>query len=116
MKKAILFLAVAILMVACGGNKNSDNKQAQLEALKKQQAELAVKIKDLEAAIAAEGKTIDNTKYKNVVVTEATAQSFVHYLHVQGKIDAEENITISARMPGEVKRIYVKAGKVLGHT
>ena len=113
MKKAILFLAVAIMIGACGGNKNSDNKQAQLEALKKQQAELAVKIKDLEAAIAAEGKTIDNTKYKNVVVTEATAHSFVHYLHVQGKIDAEENITISARMPGEVKRIYVKAGKVV---
>jgi RND family efflux transporter MFP subunit len=111
MKKALLFITALAFLASCGSSNNSDKKQAQLEELKKQQAELAIKIKDLEAAIAAEGKTTDNTKYKNVVVTNAALQSFAHYLDIQGKIDAEENITISAKMPATVTKILVKAGK-----
>jgi RND family efflux transporter MFP subunit len=111
MKKALLFITAIALLASCGNKENSDKKQAQLEELKKQQAEISAKIKDLEAAIAAEGKATDNTKYKNVVVTEASTKSFAHYLDIQGKIDAEENITISAKMPATVTRILVKAGK-----
>jgi RND family efflux transporter MFP subunit len=111
MKKALLFITALAFLASCGSSDNSDKKQAQLEELKKQQAELSIKIKDLEAAIAAEGKTADNTKYKNVVITDATVKSFAHYLDIQGKIDAEENITISAKMPATVTKILVKAGK-----
>lgn len=111
MKKALLFITAISFLIACGNKENPDKKQAKLEELKKQQAELAIKIKDLEAEIAAEGKTQDNTKYKNVLLTEASTQTFAHYLDIQGKIDAEENITISAKMPATVTRILVKAGK-----
>jgi membrane fusion protein (multidrug efflux system) len=111
MKKALLFITAIALIASCGSSENSDKKQTQLEELKKQQAELAIKIKDLEAAIAAEGKTTDNTKYKNVVITDASIKSFAHYLDIHGKIDAEENITISAKMPSTVTKILVKAGK-----
>lgn len=111
MKNALLFITAIIMLASCGNNENSDKKQAKLEELKKQQAELAIKIKDLEIAIAAEGKATDNTKYRNVLVTETTVKSFAHYLDIQGKIDAEENITISAKMPANVTRILVKAGK-----
>ncbi|HRG57928.1 MAG TPA: efflux RND transporter periplasmic adaptor subunit [Bacteroidia bacterium] len=111
MKKALLFITAISFLIACGNKENPDKKQAKLEELKKQQAELAIKIKDLEAEIAAEGKTQDNTKYKNVLLTEASTQTFAHYLDIQGKIDAEENITISAKMPATVTRILVKAGR-----
>ena len=111
MKKALLFITAISFLIACSNKENPDKKQAKLEELKKQQAELAIKIKDLEAEIAAEGKTQDNTKYKNVLLTEASTQTFAHYLDIQGKIDAEENITISAKMPATVTRILVKAGK-----
>jgi len=111
MKKALLFITAIALIASCGNKENTDKNQTQLEELKKQQAEISVKIKDLEAAIAAEGKATDNTKYRNVVITEATVKSFAHYLDIQGKIDAEENITISAKMPASVTRILVKAGK-----
>jgi RND family efflux transporter MFP subunit len=111
MKKALLFITTIAFLASCGSSESSDKKQAQLEELKKQQAEIAIKIKDLEAAIASEGKTTDNTKYKNVVVTDASVKTFAHYLDIQGKIDAEENITISAKMPSTVTRILVKAGK-----
>ena len=111
MKKALLFITAFAVLASCGSSNNNDKKQAQLEELKKQQAEIAIKIKDLEAAIASEGKTADNTKYKNVVVTDAAVKSFAHYLDIQGKIDAEENITISAKMPATVTKVLVKAGK-----
>lgn len=111
MKKALLFITAIALLAACGNKDNSSKKQAKLEELRKQQAELAIKIKDLETEIAAEGKTADNTKYRNVVITETSVKSFAHYLDIQGKIDAEENITISAKMPATVTRILVKAGK-----
>ena len=111
MKKALLLITTIAFIASCGSKDNSDKKQTKLEELKKQQAELAIKIKDLEAAIAAEGKTADNTKYKNIVVTDVAIKSFAHYLDVQGKIDAEENITISAKMPANVTKILTKAGK-----
>ncbi len=111
MKKALLFITAIALIASCGKKGNSDKKLAQLEELKKQQAEISLKIKDLEIAIAAEGKAIDNTKYKNVIITDASVKSFAHYLDIQGKIDAEENITISAKMPSTVTKILVKAGK-----
>ena len=111
MKKALLLITAIAFIASCGSKDNSDKKQTKLEELKKQQAELAIKIKDLEAAIAAEGKTADNTKYKNVVVTDVAIKSFAHYLDIQGKIDAEENITISAKMPANVTKISTKAGK-----
>ncbi len=111
MKKALLFITTIAFLASCGSSESSDKKQTQLEELKKQQAEIAIKIKDLEAAIAAEGKTTDNTKYKNVVVTDASVKTFAHYLDIQGKIDAEENITISAKMPATVTKVLVKAGK-----
>ena len=111
MKIALLFITAIAFIASCVSSESSDKKQTQLEELKKQQAELAIKIKNLEAAIAAEGKTADNTKYKNVVVTDVAIKSFAHYLDIQGKIDAEENITISAKMPATVTKILVKAGK-----
>ncbi len=114
MKKALLFITAIALIASCGSKENSDKKLVQLEELKKQQAEISLKIKDLETAIAAEGKAIDNTKYKNVIITDVNLKSFAHYLDIQGKIDAEENITISAKMPSTVTKILVKAGKQVG--
>ncbi len=111
MKKALLFISATILFVSCGNKGNIDKKQAQLEKLKKQQSELAAKIKDLEASILAEGKNTDLTKYKNILFTEVKPQEFIHFIDIQGKIDADENITISAKMPGNVSKIYVKTGK-----
>jgi outer membrane murein-binding lipoprotein Lpp len=68
MKKALLLITAIAFIASCGSKDNSDKKQTKLEELKKQQAELAIKIKDLEAAIAAEGKTADNTNIKMLLL------------------------------------------------
>ena len=110
MKKTLIFILSIAFLASCGSKQNVEKKEKQLENLKKQQSELSAKIKTLEGEIAASGQGTDNTKYKVVLVTDAVNKTFLHYLDVQGKIDAEENITISAKMPAAVTKIYVKPG------
>jgi membrane fusion protein, multidrug efflux system len=107
MKNNIIYLLGLVLVLASCGNKE-ENKLETLEKLKKQQAELNAQIKQLEAELAG---TLENKqKIKFVSVQQLQASTFMHYLDVYGKIVTDDNILLSARMPGTVKRIMVKAG------
>jgi RND family efflux transporter MFP subunit len=50
------------------------------------------------------------SKVTAVSVTEAKPVEFNHYLEVQGKVDGEDNIAVSAQMPGSITAVYVKEG------
>lgn len=106
MKNQILYLSLSALLVACGGA----DKKAELEKLKKQKSELETKISVLEEEINA----ADTTKKKDTrpaVTTLALApQVFKTYIEVQGRIDADENVSLSSEMPGTVTKINVKVG------
>ncbi len=111
LKILILLFTTAFVITSCGSGNNVEKKKEKLNSLKKQQAELNSKIKALENEIASISDGADNTKYKPVIATTVKDTNFVHYIDVQGKIDVEENVTISAKMPATVTRIYTKAGK-----
>jgi RND family efflux transporter MFP subunit len=106
MNKSIIFLALVVLAVACG--KPAD-KKAELAKLKKQHDELAIKIKALETELQV-SDTAKSSKVTAVSVTEAKPEVFNHFLEVQGKVDGEDNIAVSAQMPGTITAIYVKEG------
>ncbi len=106
--KKILFPALVILAAACSKPEAGD-KKAQLDSLKEQYTAIGEKIKVLEAEIALTDTT-NVDKIIPVAVTEAKAQAFVHYLDIQGRVDADENITISAKMPGNITKINVEVG------
>jgi len=108
MKNTAFALGLSILLAACSSG-NSGDKQAQLEKLKKQESEIAQQIKALELEIGASDTTIKG-KVKDVALSEIKTQSFKHYVDIQGKVDAEENVNINAQMPGTVTSILVKAG------
>jgi RND family efflux transporter MFP subunit len=106
MNKSIIFLLLVVLAVACG--KPAD-KKAELAKLKKEYGELSAKIKTLEAEL----QLSDTTKVSKVTVvsvTEAKASEFSHFLEVQGKVDGEDNIAVSAQMPGAITSVFVKEG------
>jgi len=106
MNKSVIFLALVVLAAACG--KPAD-KKSELAELKKQHDELAIKIKKLETEL----KLSDTSKVSKVTavsVTEAKPEVFNHYLEVQGKVDGEDNIAVSAQMPGTITAVYVKEG------
>ena len=107
MKNILMLTTLSVLFFACG-NATSD-KKSELENLKNEQVALTDKIKKLELEIA-KTDTTNKIKMLDVEVTPVTAMPFKSYLQVQGKLDAEENVNVSAQMGGTVKSIYVKEG------
>lgn len=106
MNKSIIFLVLVVLAAACG---KPTDKKAELANLKKQQTELAQKIKTLEAELQV-GDSTKTSKVTAVAITEAKAEEFNHFLEVQGKVDGEDNIAVSAQMAGAITSVFVKEG------
>jgi RND family efflux transporter MFP subunit len=100
-------------MTSCGGN-TIEKKQARLEKLKNQQTELTTEIKALEEEIKLSGvKTEKREKIVNVAVTNVETSNFKHFIDVQGRVDGDENTTISAKVPGLVLNVLAKPGSVV---
>lgn len=103
---------VLIGMIACKGGNGLDAKKAELESLKKEQADLAVKIKTLEDEIilAGDSSSKDNEKAKIVGITPIQFESFNKYVDVQGHVDGDENVILSAKVPSTYTKVLVNAG------
>ncbi len=110
MKTNILFLSLSfsllLILAACG---SKSDKKSELAKLKKQQDELAIKIKALETELSVNDTTTKG-KTTSVAITEAQQAVYNHFLEVQGKVDGEDNIAVSAQMPGAITAVYVKEG------
>jgi RND family efflux transporter MFP subunit len=106
MKKIFLMMVTFSLLAAC----TSSDKKTELEKLKKERDGLNEKIFKLEEDLA---KT-DSTKDKNAKVVECITlvpKTFNSYIDVQGKVDADENVSVNAEMAGTVSKINVKVGE-----
>ena len=102
--KKLLYIAAALLVAGCA-DKPKD-KKAELAELQKQQAEINEKIAKLQAEVGAnEAKTLDVTTYK------VEPGQFSKYVEIQGKIDAQENVTAYPQAQGIITAIYVKPGQ-----
>ncbi len=113
--KGSLLFTLAVLATACGGNdtnKELTQKKEKLEDLKKDQAAVMLKIKNLEQEISKLDTTDDGAEdAKLVQLDTAQTQSFTHYIELQGKVDAENTSYIAPRGGGgQVRAVYVKEG------
>lgn len=106
-------IAVIAMLAACGGSDSVEAKKAKLEKLRTQQTELTAQIATLEDEILAMGDSMktEDDRSKVVVLTPVTKQNFVHAIDVQGRVDGDENITYSAKVPSVVTKINVKVGQ-----
>ncbi|MCS6796909.1 MAG: type 4a pilus biogenesis protein PilO, partial [Raineya sp.] len=93
---------LAALLVACGTEKK--DKRAELEALKKQKQEIEAKIAQLEKELGTSTKIM---KAKNVVVTALQTSNFANFIEIQGRLETDRIVNISAQTPGVVKGVYV---------
>ncbi|MFL5810609.1 MAG: efflux RND transporter periplasmic adaptor subunit [Flavisolibacter sp.] len=116
-KKFFWLLMIGSVIVSCGDSKkdnegNLNDKKARLEDLKKHQASLTDSIRKLENEIALLDTSAEKSKNaKLVALTPLTTQSFVHYIDLQGKVEAENSSFVSPRLgPGLVKAVYVREG------
>lgn len=111
----ILFFIAAITIASCGTKTESGSlaaKRAEIEQLKKDQIALSNKISSLETEVAAlDTSVVKNENAKLVGLSTLSAQNFVHYIDLQGRVDAENISYISPRLGGgQVRAVYIKKG------
>jgi membrane fusion protein (multidrug efflux system) len=103
MKKLLYITSAILLLAAC--NKPKD-KASELADLKKQEADISAKITKLQSEI---GKK-DSVKSTDVSTTIVTRGTFTNYVDLQGRIDAQDNVTAYSQSPGVITNLYVKVG------
>ena len=106
----VTIIAAAVILSSCGDAKqDKSSKIKSLDSLKKEMSTLQGKIATIEEEIAKDDTT-KKVKLKTVELATLTPQLFNNYIDVQGKVDADENVSINAEMPGTVSRVMTKVG------
>lgn len=100
-------LLLLLLLAACNSKKPSS--QEELSALIQKRDQLNKKIEQLKAQLNVTDST---TAGRTIPVAVKTVQPhlFKDYIEIQGKVDAEKNVTVTSQVPGVVTHIYVEAG------
>lgn len=108
----LTMVVLAGLFAACSATSPDDNKQARLEKMKQDQAELTKEIQALEKEVAKENPEAATTlRSKEVAIKEIALQKFDHYVKTQGRVESENNILVSAKSPGVVTQVLVSEGQ-----
>lgn len=97
-------VASSIILTSCGGG----NPEGLVE-LKSKQAELKTQLADITSKIAK----LEGDSAKKFVLVEAHGikpSIFKTFINVQGRIDAEESVSLSSEIPGTITKINVKPG------
>ncbi|MEP4093724.1 efflux RND transporter periplasmic adaptor subunit [Reichenbachiella sp.] len=112
MTKYIYLLTLAILVSACSGKSELEEKKEAHKALKSQAAELQAQIKDMEKEIMALDSTFGKAANNKVLVTSINIQPqyFEHKIEVRGAVESRTNVNVSTQIPGEIKSVAVKEG------
>ena len=106
MKYFLSLLAVTFFM-ACQ-QKPSDDPVARLAELKDQKAKIEEEIIVLEEQLADQG--LVEKKLSLVALTEVKVTQFQHFIDLQGRVDADESVAVTSRMPGALTRVYIDNG------
>ena len=108
MRATVIVIILSVLFVSCG----KKDKNSELTKLKSQYEALGKKIKALEKEI---GKTPSAASTNEVMIAadEVKLKPFNHYVEVQGKVDGEENVTVTSKTPGVITNILVKEGDIV---
>lgn len=99
-----------MVLAACGQKEKTNDYKAQLADLKTKQADIAKQIATIEAA----HPVVDSSKIINVSVMEVKGASFTNYVQLQGKVDAQDNVTAYPQAAGTITNIYIKPGDHVG--
>ena len=94
-------LLITTVMYSC----KSKDPQAELQSLKAEKTAIEQRIAALEREL---GK--DSSLAIEVSATEIKPEAFKTYIDVQGRVEAEESVSLSSEIPGMVTQIYVRAG------
>jgi len=97
-------ISASLFLASCGGG-NTES----LTDLKSKQAELKTQLADITSKISK----LEGDSAKKFILVEASVivpTIFKTYINVQGRVDAEESVSLSSEMPGTITKINVKPG------
>lgn len=103
--KKVLLASLVLFLAACGSNPN--DKKAQLEKLKKEQATINKKVAELEAELGSNKEEV----VKDVEVYTVETSTFKNYIEIQGKVDAEQNVQVNPEAMGVITKVYASIGQ-----
>jgi membrane fusion protein, multidrug efflux system len=111
----IVCATIVFIAASCSSKKDKiaelNDKKAAIEKLKAENTKKADEIKKLQEELNSSGGG-EAAKVKLVGVAPVSIQNFVHYIDLQGMVDADNISYISPTgMPGQVKAIYVRQGQ-----
>jgi membrane fusion protein, multidrug efflux system len=104
MKKAIFFGLTVLVFASCN---SVTDKRAKLEKLIAERDKLNGQIAVLQKELAGDTSA---ARIKDVATAPVELTNFRHYVEIQGKVDGDENIALSAKSPGFVTAIHVAQG------
>lgn len=104
--KKLIYIPVVLLLAACGQKSGNKDPKAELADLKKQQADINAKIAKLQAKVGSS----DSSKSADVSIFTVEPGQFNNYVQIQGRIDAQDNVTAYPQASAVITAIYVKVG------
>ena len=107
--KNFVFILLSLAFISSCSSDELTKKKSELTNLKKQESELKTKIATLEKEVAKLSGT-KTTAPREVAITTMSVSTFNHYIEVQARVDGDENITVSAEVPGTVSKVFMKVG------
>ena len=108
------------IVTGCGSNAKNDKNnltelRKKLDAKNKEKSDVEAEIRSLEEQIAKLDTGAAELKNSKLVsVSTLAPQNFIHYIELQGKVDANEIVTVMPRtamgLSTHVNEVYVKSG------
>ncbi len=95
----IASILIITLVAACKPKDSTEAKKAELEKLKKDLAVTQQKITDLERELKIAPDATSVAK-NTVSIIQTKDTVFKHYLVVQGKVDSDDNLWLTPKIPG----------------
>jgi membrane fusion protein (multidrug efflux system) len=118
MKKTYLILVTTLLVISCGGDKNSTPsviEKGTLEEIRAKRTQLVAQTdvlrKELELIDAAIENKDNNEKLTLITTITAKDTLFSHYVELQATVQTKENIMLSSEFGGILQNIFVKEGQ-----
>jgi membrane fusion protein, multidrug efflux system len=108
MRTYLLYLS--LLTIGFSSCAPPDDK-SELENLKQQRNELNDRIAALEEKIAKNSGAESGMEGKWIETMDLKKETFKTYVEVQGRVDADENLTLASETGGQIMRITVKPGQ-----
>ncbi len=107
---SLLFIALIISFTGCKKN-DKEEKKKKLAELKKEAAKINSEITNLERELGPATNDENATRQKFVSVQTVSNQSFAHYIEVNGLVESDKNITISAKSAGSITHVSAERGQ-----